>query len=41
MEKIGKQRLYGVVPGFKDKMKANDQVLKLDCCTFDFDKLPK
>jgi len=41
MEKSGKQRLYGIDSRFKDKLAANQNVLKLDCCTFHFDKLPK
>ena len=41
MEKLGKQRLYGVVPCLKDELAANKNVLELDCCTFRFDKLPK
>ena len=41
MEKSGKQRLYGVAPRLKDELAANQNVLKLDCCTFCFDKLPK
>jgi DNA-binding transcriptional ArsR family regulator len=41
MEKAGKQRLYGVAPGLKDELAANQNVLELDCCTFRFDKLPR
>lgn len=41
MEKSGKQRLYGVVPCLKGALAANRNVLRLDCCTFRFDKLPK
>jgi DNA-binding transcriptional ArsR family regulator len=41
MEKAGKQRLYGVAPGLKDRLAANQNVLQLECCTFHFDKLPK
>jgi len=40
MEKSGKQRLYGVVPDLKDELAANQNVLKLSCCTFNFDELP-
>jgi DNA-binding transcriptional ArsR family regulator len=40
MEKSGKQRLYGVDPRLKDELTANGDLLKLDCCTFHFDKLP-
>ncbi|MGO8676043.1 MAG: ArsR/SmtB family transcription factor [Limisphaerales bacterium] len=41
MEKSGRERLYGVVPGLKDELAAHRNVLELDCCTFRFDKLPK
>ena len=41
MEKSGKQRLYGIDSRLKDQLVANQNVLKLDCCTFHFDKLPK
>ena len=41
MEKSGRQRLYGVAPGLKDKLAANQNVLELGCCTFRFDKLPR
>jgi len=41
VERRGKERLYGVVPGFKSRLAANKNVLELDCCTFRFDKLPK
>jgi hypothetical protein len=41
MEKSGRERLYGVAPGLKDKLAANQNVLELGCCTFRFDKLPR
>jgi DNA-binding transcriptional ArsR family regulator len=41
MEKEGQQRLYSVVPGLKNQLAANKNVLELGCCTFRFDKLPK
>lgn len=41
MEKSGKQRLYGIDSRLRDQLAANRNVLKLDCCTFYFDKLPK
>ena len=41
MEKEGQQRLYAVVPGLKNQLAANKNVLDLGCCTFRFDKLPK
>jgi DNA-binding transcriptional ArsR family regulator len=41
MEKQGKQRLYTIVPGLKDQVTANKNVLELGCCTFRFDRLPK
>jgi len=41
MEKSGKQRLYEVVPRFRDKLVAHRDELKLDCCTFRFDKMLK
>ena len=41
MEKHGQQRLYGVVPGLKNQLAANRNVLELGCCTFRFDRLPK
>ena len=41
MEKQGQQRLYAVVPGLKNQLAANQNVLDLGCCTFRFDKLPK
>ena len=41
MEKSGKQRLYGVAAGLKDRLAANRNVLELGCCTFRFDKLPQ
>ena len=41
MEKAGKQRLYTVAPGLKNQLRANANVLELNCCTFRFDKLPK
>jgi len=40
MKKSGKQRIYGVVSDLKDELSANQNVLKLDCATFHFDKLP-
>ena len=40
MEKSGKQRFYRVAPHLKDELAANQNVLKLDCCTFHFDNLP-
>jgi DNA-binding transcriptional ArsR family regulator len=40
MKKSGKQRIYGVPAGLKDELAANQNVLKLECATFDFDKLP-
>ena len=41
MEKQGKQRLYTTVPGLKDRVTANKNVLELGCCAFRFDQLPK
>jgi DNA-binding transcriptional ArsR family regulator len=41
MEKEGQQRLYTVIPRLKNQLAANKNVLRLDCCTFRFDKLPK
>ena len=41
MEKEGKQRLYRVIPGLRDKLAARKDVLELDCCTFRFDKFPE
>ena len=41
MEKEGQQRLYAVVPGLKNQLAANKNVLELGCCTFRFDRLPK
>lgn len=41
MEKSGKQRLYSVVPEFRDRLADNKNVLELDCCSFRFDKLPR
>lgn len=40
MKKSGKQRIYGVPSGLKDELAANQNVLKLECATFNFDKLP-
>lgn len=41
VEKQGQQRLYGIVPGLKNQLAANQNVLELGCCSFRFDKLPK
>ena len=41
MEKMGKQRLYTTVAGLRDQVKANNNVLELECCTFRFDRLPR
>jgi DNA-binding transcriptional ArsR family regulator len=41
MKKEGQQRLYAVVPRLQTHLAANKNVLKLECCTFRFDKLPK
>jgi len=40
MQKQGRQRLYQVAPRLKGELAANKNVLKMDCCTFRFDKLP-
>jgi DNA-binding transcriptional ArsR family regulator len=41
MEKQGKQRLYAVTGRLRNHLAQNQNVLKLDCCVLDFDKLPK
>jgi DNA-binding transcriptional ArsR family regulator len=41
MEKEGRQRLYAVVPGLKNQLAANKNLLDLGCCTFRFDRLPR
>lgn len=41
MEREGQQRLYTVIPHLKNHLAANKNVLRLDCCTFRFDRLPK
>lgn len=41
VEKQGQQRLYGVIPGLKNQLAANQNVLELGCCSFRFDKLPQ
>jgi len=41
MEKQGRQHLYVVDPSLKSRLAADQNVLKLDCCSFYFDKLPK
>jgi len=41
MEKSGRQWLYGVAPGLKDNLAANQNVLELGFCTFLFDKMPR
>lgn len=41
MEKSGRSRLYGVAPRLKGELAANGNVLKLKCCTFRFDRLPR
>ena len=41
MEKSGKQRLYAVVPEFKNRLAKNKNILELDCCSFRFDKVPR
>lgn len=40
-EKHGKQRLYAVADKLKSQAAANNNVLDLGCCTFNFDKLPR
>lgn len=41
VEKSGKQRIYSLSTALKDDLATHQNVLKLDCCTFRFDKLPK
>ena len=41
MEKLGRQRLYGVAASLKDELAGHRNVLELGCCTFRFDKLPR
>ena len=40
-EKQGQQRLYGLAAEFTTQLAANNNVLDLGCCQFDFTKLPK
>lgn len=40
MRKQGQQRLYYLADACKARMARNQNVLRLDCCAFDFDKLP-
>jgi DNA-binding transcriptional ArsR family regulator len=39
-EKRGKTHFYSVTSQFKARMEEGADVLKLDCCTFRFDKFP-
>lgn len=41
VEKSGKQRFYSLQPSLRDDLAVHQNVLKLDCCTFRFDKLKK
>ncbi len=41
VEKQGQQRIYSLVPTFRDKISRNSHTLDLGCCQFDFDKLPE
>ena len=41
MQKSGKLRLYTVVPQLREQAAASPNELKLECCTFRFDKLPE
>ena len=41
VEKSGKQRFYSLAHALKDDLSLDQNVLKLNCCTFHFDKLPK
>ena len=41
VQKLGRQRRYGVAPGLKDELASKCNVLELGCCTFRFDKLPR
>ena len=41
VEKQGKERFYSVTRKLKSQVAANNNVLDLGCCTFQFDKLPK
>jgi DNA-binding transcriptional ArsR family regulator len=40
LEKLGQHHLYMLVPSFKCQLAANNSVLDLGCCQFDFKKLP-
>ena len=37
----GKHRVYALAEELRDHLEANRNVLRLKCCTFRFDKLPK
>ena len=39
-EKQAQQRVYALAPQFSEQLKANDNVLDLGCCQFDFNKIP-
>lgn len=39
-EKQAQQRVYALAPQFSDQLHANNNVLDLGCCQFDFNKIP-
>jgi len=39
--KDGKRRLYVLAADLQDHLNRNENVLRLKCCTFRFDQLPK
>jgi DNA-binding transcriptional ArsR family regulator len=41
IEKQGQLRLYCVPDDLKSRVRANDNVLDLGCCTFRLDRLPR
>lgn len=41
IERRGKQRFYGLAADLRRHLQKNKSVLRLKCCTFRFDQLPK
>jgi DNA-binding transcriptional ArsR family regulator len=41
IKKQGQQRFYSLTPSLRTHLARNSNILRLDCCTFDFDKLPQ